>query len=179
MKQQITMERFNGNFHSITLSHFFNVTLSPPLYYSLKLSTMEWKKRRFFVWMAASTYHLISKDVENHLVIRNSIFRDTSIYKQFTLTKQWNYHIFVEILYSYLRYTVRLLDVFFLLLLAIFLVFLVFLVFLAIRVSLETKKKRLISKKKKYIEEFVEGCHFFGCTFSLLCYCCRFSSTPI
>ena len=170
------MEWFNGNFHSITLSHFFNVTLSPPLYYSLKLSTMEWKKRRFLVWMAASAYHLISKDVENHLVRRNSIFRDTSIYKQFILTKQWNYHNFVQILYSYLRYTVRLLGVFFLLLLAIFLVFLVF---LAIRVSLETKKKRLISKKIKYIEEFVEGCHFFGCTFSLLCYCCRFSSTPI
>ena len=126
--------------------------------------------------MAASAYHLISKDVENHLVRRNSIFRDTNIYKQFILTKQWNYHIFVQILYSYLRYTVRLLDVFYLLLLAIFLVFFVF---LAIRVSLETKKKRLISKKIKYIEEFVEGCHFFGCTFSLLCYCCRFSSTPI
>ena len=126
--------------------------------------------------MAASAYHLISKDVENHLVRRNSIFRDTNIYKQFILTKQWNYHIFVQILYSYLRYTVRLLDVFYLLLLAIFLVFFVF---LAIRVSLETKKKRLISNKIRYIEEFGEGCHFFGCTFSLLYYCCRFSSTPI
>ena len=92
--------------------------------------------------MAASAYHLISKDVENHLVRRNSIFRDTSIYKQLILTKQCNYHIFVQILYSYLRYTVRLLDVFFLLLLVIFLVF------LAIRVSLETKKKRLSCKNK-------------------------------
>ena len=37
------------------------------------------------------------------------------MYKQFILTKQWNYNNFVQILYSYLRYTDRLLDEFFLL----------------------------------------------------------------
>ena len=37
------------------------------------------------------------------------------MYKQFILTKQWNYNNFVQMLYSYLRYTDRLLDEFFLL----------------------------------------------------------------
>ena len=34
------------------MSHFLNFTLSPPLCYSLKWQTMEWKKRRFFVYIA-------------------------------------------------------------------------------------------------------------------------------
>ena len=35
-------------------------------------------------------------------------FLDTHVYKQTTLTKQWNYNIFVQILYNYFRYTGRL-----------------------------------------------------------------------
>ena len=46
---------------------------------------------------------------------RNRIFRHTCIYKQPIFTKQWNYNIFVQILYSYLSYTDRLLNMFFLL----------------------------------------------------------------
>ena len=47
---------------------------------------------------------------------RNRIFRHKCMYKQPMLTKQWNYDIFVQILYNYLRYTNGLLNVFFLLL---------------------------------------------------------------
>ena len=47
---------------------------------------------------------------------RNRIFRRTCICKQPILTKYWNYNNFLQILYSYLRYTNRLLHVFFLLL---------------------------------------------------------------
>ena len=47
---------------------------------------------------------------------RNRIFRRTCICKQPILTKYWNYNNFLQILYSCLRYTDRLLHVFFLLL---------------------------------------------------------------
>ena len=70
---------------------------------------------RFFVYMAASAYHEISKEAENCVLRYNCIFRCTSIYTQPMLTKQWNYNNFLQILYSYLRYTDRLLDVLFLL----------------------------------------------------------------
>ena len=36
------------------------------------------------------------------------MFRHKCMYKQPTLTKYWNYNIFVQILYSYFRYTGRL-----------------------------------------------------------------------
>ena len=52
--------------------------------------------------MTASTYHVISKEEENHIFSHNWIFRDTCIYKQPTLTKKWNY-IFVQILCSYFQ----------------------------------------------------------------------------
>ena len=35
-------------------------------------------------------------------------FLETRMYKQSTLTNQWNYNIFEQILYSYFRYTGRL-----------------------------------------------------------------------
>ena len=38
------------------------------------------------------------------------------MYQQPVLTKYWNFNIFVQILYSYLKYIDRLLDAFFLLL---------------------------------------------------------------
>ena len=63
---------------------------------------------------------IVETEVENFIFRHNRIFRHTCIYKQPILTKQWNYNIFVQILYSYLRYTARLLDVFFLLLTVIF-----------------------------------------------------------
>ena len=66
------------------------------------------------------------------------------MYKQPKLTKQWNYNVFVRIGCSYFRYTCRL--------------FLGCALFVArcniIRVSWETKKKK-IELRKKCIEEFV------------------------
>ena len=57
------------------------------------------------------------------------------MYKQLVLTKSWNYNIFMQILYSYLIYTDRLFDVFFLLL-------------AAFRAPRETKKERLSYRNK-------------------------------
>ena len=78
------------------------------------------------------------------------VFRHFCIYKQPTFTKQWSFNIFVQILYSYFRYTGRL--------------FLGYALFVArcntIRTSWETKKERL-SYRKKYIEEFVWGISLF------------------
>ena len=94
--------------------------------------------------MAASAYHVILKEVENQIFRHSWVFRHICVCKQPTLTKQWNYNIFVQILYSYFRYTGRL--------------FLGYALFVArcntIRTSWETKKERL-SYRKKYIEEFV------------------------
>ena len=55
--------------------------------------------------MAASTPHVISMEVENHIFKHNWIFRHSCIYKQPTLTKSWIFNIFVQMLYSYFRYT--------------------------------------------------------------------------
>ena len=65
--------------------------------------------------MTASAYHVILKEVENRVFRHNRILRHTCIYKQPILTKWWNYNNFVQILYSYLKYTDTLLDVLFLL----------------------------------------------------------------
>ena len=50
----------------------------------------------------------ISKELENHIFIRNWIFRHTCMYKEPTLIKYWNHNVFVQILYNYFRYTDRL-----------------------------------------------------------------------
>ena len=55
--------------------------------------------------MPASTPHVISMEVENHIFKHNWIFRHSCIYKQPTLTKSWIFNIFVQMLYSYFRYT--------------------------------------------------------------------------
>ena len=83
------------------------------------------------------------------------------IYRQPTLTMQWNFTIFAQILYSYFRYTGRLfLGCAFLLLAVI------------IRTSWETKKERM-SYRKKYIEEFVWGTLLFWlCTLLSMSFCC-------
>ena len=93
------------------------------------------------------------------------VFRHFCIYKQPTFTKQWSFNIFVQILYSYFRYTGRL--------------FLGCALFVAgcntIRTSWETKKERL-SYRKKYIKEFVWGISFFWIhallSMSLSCFLC-------
>ena len=47
---------------------------------------MIWIKRRFSKYMAARTYHVISKEVENIVFRHNRIFRHTCMYKQPILT---------------------------------------------------------------------------------------------
>ena len=44
-------------------------------------------KEKFFVFMAASVNHIISKEVENYIFRHNHIFRHTCIYKQTILKK--------------------------------------------------------------------------------------------
>ena len=65
--------------------------------------------------MGASTYQVISKEVDNIIFRHNRTFRHKCMCKQLILIMQRNYNIIVQI-YSYLRYTDKLLDVFFLLL---------------------------------------------------------------
>ena len=65
--------------------------------------------------MASSAFYVISKEVENCVFRQNLIFRHTCMYKRPILTKQRNYNNFVQISYSYLRYTDRIMDMFLLL----------------------------------------------------------------
>ena len=96
------------------MSHLVNFSVSPLLYFSLNKIRTE--RKEDFGYVAASAYHLISKEVENRIFKQKSIFRHTCMYKQPILIKYRNYNILVQILYSYLRNTDRLLHVFFLLL---------------------------------------------------------------
>ena len=54
-----------------------------------------WNQRKFFVYMAALVYHVISKELENRILKHNCIFRHNCIYKQPRWSKQWNY-VFVQ-----------------------------------------------------------------------------------
>ena len=74
------------------------------------------RERRFFVYMAASVYYFISKEVQNRIFRHTRIFSLIYMYKQPILAKQQNHNIFVQILHSQLRCTDMLLEVFFLLL---------------------------------------------------------------
>ena len=98
----------------VTLSQFYFITSLVMLVLPTKNNKL-WNKRKevFFVYVAASTYCVISKEVESRVFRRNRIFRHTCLYKQPILTKYWNCINFVQILYSYLRYTDRPLDGFF------------------------------------------------------------------
>ena len=64
--------------------------------------------------------HVISTE-ENRVSRHNGIFRHTCMYKQPIWTKQPNYNDFVQILYSYLRFTDKFVDVLILLLTVILL----------------------------------------------------------
>ena len=118
--------------------------------------------------MAALAYHVISKEVEKHIFKHKSIFRHTCIYKPPTLTRHWNFNIFVQILYSYFRYTGR--------------IFLGYALFVArcntIRTLWETKKERL-SYRTKCIEEFVWGISLFWLQVLLsMSFCCFLRLLP-
>ena len=118
--------------------------------YSIAFSVLITKIRNYimrekiFLCIAVIAYQVISKEVENHIFRHYWILRHTCMYKKPILAKQWNYNIFVQILYCYFRYTDML--------------FLTCVLFVAccniVRASWETKKERL-SHRKKYVEEFV------------------------
>ena len=56
------------------VSHFVSFTLSPPFCYSLKMKeTVEWEKKRCFVYVATPAYDLISKK-------QNNVSLDTIVY---------------------------------------------------------------------------------------------------
>ena len=100
--------------------------------------------------MAASAYHVISKDVKNYILRHNWIL-DRHVCVNNSSGKVVDYNIFVQILYSYFRYTGR--------------IFLGCALFVAhcsiIRASWKTKKEWRLSYRKKYIEEPVRGKSLF------------------
>ena len=134
-------------FHFVKFSQFYFTTPSV-LFTKLHLETIDWMKRRLFAYML----------LENHIFNQNWIFRPLYMYKQPTLKKQWKYNIFVQILYSYFRYTGRL--------------FLRCARFLArgniIRASCETNKE-VFSFKGNIQKNLCEGHKDFDCTHSFLC----------
>ena len=86
----------------LTLCQFYSFP-SPVVFTK---SSKFWNQRKeYFLYMAASVYHVISKEVENEKFIQNRIFKHTCLYKQLMLTKKWNYNIFVQILHSSITYT--------------------------------------------------------------------------
>ena len=125
----------------------FQFITSPVLFTKLHEETIEWEKRRYFAYMAASAYY---EEIENHIFRHNWIFRHTCMYQQPTLTTQWDYNIFEQILHIYFKYTGSL--------------FLRCALFVTrcniIRTTWETKKERF-SYSKKYKEEFVWGTSLF------------------
>ena len=116
--------------------------------------------------MAASAYHVISTEAENH-IFKPIEFLDTSA---FINNPHWQSSgIFAQILYSYFRHTGRL--------------FLGCALFVAccntIRTSWETKKERL-SYRKKYIEVFVWGISLFWLhALHSMSFCCFLCLLPL
>ena len=48
--------------------------------------------------MATLAYQVVSKEVQNQMIRHKWIFRHTCMYKQSTLTKEWNCNIFVQVI---------------------------------------------------------------------------------
>ena len=103
----------NGIFHSINLCHTFSIYSMTSLVLFIMLFIRE---KKFSGYIAASAYHVMSRELENCVLRHSRVFIHTCIYKQPMLTKYRNYNNFEKILCSYLRYTERILGVFLLLL---------------------------------------------------------------
>ena len=84
----------------MTFSTSFNFTLPLCLYYSLNFIQKLQNESCIYGCFSVSR---LSKEVENHIFKHSLIFRHLSMYKQRTLTNQWNCNILVQILYSYFR----------------------------------------------------------------------------
>ena len=61
-------------FNFLTVYQFCS-TNSPVLFTKLHEETIEWEERRFFAYMAALVYQVISTEVENQIFEHNWIFR--------------------------------------------------------------------------------------------------------
>ena len=57
---------FFNPFNFVTLCQFY-CTTSPASFIKLYQEIIEWKGKRFFAYMAASIYHVISTEIENHI----------------------------------------------------------------------------------------------------------------
>ena len=130
-------------FYSITSRVLFTKNSNLPCGISPKRTNYGMKEKNIFVCMAASAYHYIKGGGKSHYG-HSRIFRHTCMCKQASLTKQWNYNIFVQILYGLSVTLIGSWMCFF---------------FVVVRCNIigilsETKKKRL-SQRKKYIEESV------------------------
>ena len=91
LKKYVTcIMAFFTPFNFVTLCYFYSIT-SPLLFPKLHQETIEWEKKRFFAYMAGSAYRVTSKEAENQMFRHNWNFRHTFVYKQPTLTKQWNF----------------------------------------------------------------------------------------
>ena len=95
--------------------------------------------------MTALGYHFVSIEVKDRIFRHNSSFRN--LWQSINNPSSSN--IFVQIIYSYLRYTYRLVDVFSLVICCN-----------TIKASWETKME-IMSCRKTYIEEFVWGTSLF------------------
>ena len=83
---QKTCHLHNRIFHPIQICQFYSIT-SPMLFAKLHYEIIQWEKTRFFVYIALSAYHVISKEAESPIFRQNWIFRQTCMYKQPALTK--------------------------------------------------------------------------------------------
>ena len=133
------------------MPRFLNFNLSPPLCYSLKRTNFGLREKKIFCicfifCIYTSAYHVISKEVENRV---SCISRHTCMYEKPIFTKQGNYNNFAQILYSYFRYTDRLLNVFFLLLTVIL-----------SELHANPRRKDWVTEKN-CIEEYVWGASLF------------------
>ena len=95
--------------------------------------------------LTALGYHFVSIEVKDRIFRRNSSFR----HLWQSINNPSSSNIFVQIIYSYLRYTYRLVDVFSLVICCNI-----------IKASWETKME-IMSCRKTYIEEFIWGTSLF------------------
>ena len=122
--------------------------------------------------MAASAYHVISKEVENQFFRRNWIFRQR-VYKQPTLTK---YNIFWQIITFFCKYYIVTSDT----LAGFFLdVFLLLLAVILSELELQIELNKDWVTEKRTQKNLCEGYHFFDCTPSFLCHFLLLSSCTL
>ena len=109
--------------------------------------------------MAASSYRVISKEVENQIFRHNWIFKHTCVYKKSTLTKWWNYNSFVQIWYRYFRYTGR-----------FFLECALYVAIILPQLYEKPRRNKYWVTEESTLKNLGEGHHFFDCTCSFLCH---------